>query len=159
MAAGPFPAVGASPLLCHSACRIVSTEDASLGERINPPLRLDRSEKTIPPRERYPSSIPACLYACQYDRAYPILGSVETQDGRRTVPKTVRTARARAGGLARKEALSQKERSSLASRASRARYKKMSKAERTEAARKAVQARWAKARTTKGSGVAKKPHT
>ena len=50
------------------------------------------------------------------------------------------------GGKARSKALTPKERSAAAQKASRARWKGVSRAERREIARKAARARWAKAK-------------
>ena len=70
-------------------------------------------------------------------------------NGRRTVKKTVRIARARAGARARSQALTAEERSNIARRAIMARYQGLSKAERSEVARKAVRARWAREKSRK----------
>jgi len=83
---------------------------------------------------------------CQYELAILPLGSVGMQsNGRRTVPRSVRIARARKGGLARKRALTRSERQAIAREGALARKQRLTKRELSEAGRKAVLARWAKA--------------
>jgi hypothetical protein len=94
-------------------------------------------------------TIPTCLSLCQYPLACCIVVGMDASNGRKAVPKDARITRARAGGLARKRALTKAQREEIARRAVLARYRKSTRAARSEAARKAVQARWARARTNK----------
>jgi len=64
-------------------------------------------------------------------------------------PKSVRKARAHAGGVARREALTPEERSRSARKAAQDRWAKTPKTGRSEAARQAVMKRWRKAKRRK----------